>query len=72
MTPGAREPGGGSGAGLGRVRRGPDAADVAELFRTLRSFDVVAVSVSAWHAEQDGDNQTASACLELLNTLLDA
>jgi hypothetical protein len=28
------------------------------------------VSVSGWHAEQDGDNQTARACVELLNTLL--
>jgi len=54
------------------VRRGPDAADVAALFRALRSFDIVAVSVSAWHAEQDGDNRTALACLEILNTLLDA
>jgi arginase len=53
------------------VRRGPSAADVATLFRALRSCDIVAVSVSAWHAEQDGDNQTALACLEILNTLLD-
>ena len=54
------------------VRRGPSAADMAALFRALRSYDVVAVSVSAWHAEQDGDNETARACLEILNTLLDA
>ena len=53
------------------VRRGPDAADVTALFRELRSCDIVAVSVSAWHAEQDGDNQTARACLEILNTLLE-
>ena len=52
------------------VRRGPSAADVAALFRVLRSCDIVAVSVSAWHAEQDGDNQTARACLELLDTLV--
>ena len=52
------------------VRRGPGAADVAALFRVLRSCDIVAVSVSAWHAEQDGDNQTARACLELLDTLV--
>jgi arginase len=54
------------------VRRGPSAADMAAFFRALRSYNVVAVSVSAWHAEQDGDNQTARACLEILNTLLDA
>ena len=54
------------------VRRGPDAADMAAFFRTLRSYDIVAVSVSAWHAEQDEDNQTARACLEILDTLLGA
>ena len=53
------------------VQRGPGAADMAAFFRALRSCDVVAVSVSAWHAEQDGDNQTARACLEILNTLLE-
>ena len=54
------------------VQRGPSAADMVAFFQALRSYDVVAVSVSAWHAEQDGDNQTARACLEILNTLLDA
>ena len=54
------------------VRRGPDAADMAAFFRTLRSCDIVAVSVSAWHAEQDEDNRTARACLEILDTLLGA
>jgi arginase len=54
------------------VQHGPSAADMTAFFRTLRSCNVVAVSVSAWHAEQDGDNQTARACLEILNTLLDA
>jgi arginase len=53
------------------VRRGPDAADMAAFFRALRSRDIAAVSVSAWHAEQDDDNRTALACLELLNTLVD-
>lgn len=52
------------------VQRGPSAADMAVFFQALRSCNVVAVSVSAWHAEQDGDNRTARACLELLNTLL--
>jgi arginase len=54
------------------VRRGPSAADMAALFQALRSFNIVAVSVSAWHAEQDGDNRTALACLEILDTLLGA
>jgi arginase len=54
------------------VERGPSAADMAAFFQALRAFDVVAVSVSAWHEEQDGDNQTARACLQILNTLLDA
>ena len=54
------------------VQRGPSAADLAAFFQDLRSCNVVAVSVSAWHAELDGDNQTARACLEILNTLLGA
>lgn len=54
------------------VQRGPSAADMAALFRALRAYNIVAVSVSAWHEEQDVDNQTAQACLEILNTLLDA
>jgi len=52
------------------VHRGPSAADMATFFRALRGHEIVAVSVSAWHAEQDHDDQTARACLEILNTLL--
>jgi len=52
------------------VRRGPSAADMATFFRALRGHEIVAVSVSAWHEEQDGDNRTARACLDLLDTLL--
>jgi len=54
------------------VQQGPSAADVQELFKALRHYDVVAVSVSAWHADQDGDDLTARACLAILNTLVDA
>jgi arginase len=54
------------------VRRGPSGADMAAFFRALRPFDIVAVSVSAWHAEQDADDRTARACLEILDTLLEA
>ncbi|MEO6278010.1 arginase family protein [Roseateles sp.] len=53
------------------VQRGPSAADMVVFFQALRRYNIVAVSVSAWHPEQDGDNQTALACLEILNTLLD-
>lgn len=52
------------------VQRGPSAADMAAFFQALRPFNIVAVSVSAWHEEKDGDNQTAQACLEILNSLL--
>lgn len=52
------------------VQRGPSATDMAAFFAALRAYNVVAVSVSAWHAEQDADNRTAGACLEILNTLL--
>jgi arginase len=54
------------------VERGPSAAGIAAFFQALRSYNIVAVSVSAWHAEQDGNNRTARACLEILNTLLGA
>lgn len=54
------------------VQRGPSAADMADFFGALRAYNIVAVSVSAWHEEQDADNRTAQACLEILNTLLDA
>lgn len=52
------------------VRRGPSAADLAAFFQALRPYNIVAVSVSAWHAELDADNRTAQACLAMLNTLL--
>jgi len=52
------------------VRRGPSAADMAAFFQALRAYDIVAVSISAWHAEQDDNDLTAQACLRILNTLL--
>jgi len=52
------------------VQRGPSAADMAAFFRALHGHQIVAVSVSAWHAEQDHDDRTARACLEILNTLV--
>jgi arginase len=52
------------------VRGGPDAEDVTALFRALRSWDIVAVSVSGWHAELDEGDRTARACLRILDTLI--
>ncbi|PTT90624.1 arginase [Pelomonas sp. HMWF004] len=54
------------------VRQGPSAADVLALFKALRDHDIVAVSVSAWHAEQDVDDRTARTCIAMLNTLVGA
>jgi len=54
------------------VRRGPSAADMTTFFQALQGHDIVAVSVSAWHAEQDGDDRTARACLQILDTLVGA
>lgn len=54
------------------VKAGPRIADIAALFRQLRNFPLVAVSVSAWHAEKDEGDHAARICLELLDTLLQA
>lgn len=52
------------------VTGGPGIEQMAALFRHLREYPVVAVSVSAWHAEQDEDGRAARACLDLLELLL--
>ncbi|BBB60829.1 hypothetical protein UNDKW_2556 [Undibacterium sp. KW1] len=51
------------------VRQGPSHAQMSALFSVLRQFKLVAVSVSAWHEEEDLDNKTAIACLNLLEEL---
>lgn len=51
------------------VAAGPRYADIAVLFRSLRAYNIVAVSVSAWHEEKDRDNKAALACLALLREL---
>lgn len=51
------------------VKSGPQYADIAALFRSLRGHNIVAVSVSAWHEEKDLDNKAALACLALLREL---
>ena len=51
------------------VKHGPSHADISSIFKRLRNLNVVAVSVSAWHADKDTDNKTALACLALLNEL---
>lgn len=52
------------------VAGGPRLEQMAALFRCLRAYPLVAVSVSAWHAEQDEDGRAARACLDLLERLL--
>ncbi|WP_200960849.1 arginase family protein [Duganella sp. Root198D2] len=52
------------------VPAGPRVEEMAELFRCLRDYPLVAVSVSAWHAELDAGDQAARICLELLEELL--
>lgn len=52
-----------------QVRGGPTYADMVALFGYLRKQNLVAVSVSAWHEEEDRSNQTALACLKLLEVL---
>ncbi len=51
------------------VDMGPSCATLRALFRRLGALNIVAVSVSAWHEEQDKDNRTASMCLGLLSEL---
>jgi len=51
------------------VQAGPSIADIRCLFQQLRTRNIVAVSVSAWHEEQDQDDKTAIACLTLLKEL---
>jgi arginase len=52
------------------VKAGPDIDQMRELFRQLRRFPLVAVSVSAWHAERDEGDRAARVTLELLDELL--
>jgi len=52
------------------VPAGPRVEEMAELFRCLRDYPLVAVSVSAWHSELDEGDQAARICLELLDELL--
>lgn len=52
------------------VAGGPGLAEMAALFERLSEYPLVAVSVSAWHSEQDEGDQAARACLDLLRVLL--
>lgn len=51
------------------VRAGPTKEDISALFKSLRLCNIIAISVSAWHEEEDLDNKTAIACLNLLKEL---
>jgi arginase len=52
-----------------RVPGGPSVKQLSALFQHLANYPLSAVSVSAWHADQD-DGTTAATCLELLQELL--
>lgn len=52
------------------VPAGPRVEELAALFRRLRGYPLLAVSVSAWHAELDEGDRAARICLELLDELL--
>lgn len=52
------------------VPNGPRVEQLAALFRRLRDYPLLAVSISAWHAELDDGDQAARICLELLDELL--
>ncbi|MFZ6742478.1 arginase family protein [Undibacterium sp. JH2W] len=51
------------------VKQGPSHAEIKSLFTYLRQHKLAAISVSAWHEEEDLDNKTAIACLNLLKEL---
>lgn len=53
------------------VPGGPRLEQLGQLFGRLADYPVLAVSVSAWHAEHD-DGSAANACLDLLQLLLPA
>lgn len=52
------------------VPAGPSVEEMAALFRRLRDYPLLAVSVSAWHSERDEGDQAARICLDLLEELL--
>jgi arginase len=51
------------------VAGGPSYDDMGAVFRSLAHRNIVAISVSAWHEEQDRDNTTALAALALLGNV---
>ena len=53
------------------VPDGPRLEEMAALFRRLRDYPWLAVSVSAGHAELDEGDQAARICLQLLDELLE-
>ena len=50
------------------VKSGPSYSELSSFFESLRSMNLIAISISAWHEEKDHDNKTAKACLSLLET----
>jgi arginase len=51
------------------VGSGPTYPELSSLFKSFHELNLIAISVSAWHAEQDTDNKTAIACMRLLSDL---
>lgn len=50
---------------------GPDLAQLQAIFRHLvDSCEIIAVSLSSWNPEMDGDGQTQTACMAALEALL--
>jgi len=51
------------------VAAGPSPTELSQIFKQLSRYNIIAISVSAWHEELDTDNRTAIKCLELLANL---
>lgn len=51
------------------VKNGPTYSEIENLFKTLSSKNIVAISVSAWHEEKDAGNKAAIACLKVIDAL---
>lgn len=52
------------------VRNGPKFAELCALFELLGGYNIIAISVSAWHEEKDVGNVAAISCLKLLEYLV--
>jgi arginase family enzyme len=54
-----------------RAAGGPSAADLRAVFRSLaQTKQIVAVSMTTWAPELDGDGRSRTVCMELLRQLI--